>query len=190
MCRSVAARDACVKPDPRSGHPSPLGNSERSSHEVTLDEAAGGRRSRLVRHGYHDRWRHEQSTQPGVHNGVITACVEPLTKGNRATSGDLNFLACLKGALKISWNIQGRGTGAVRRVPKGQQVRQVPKAHLRRRRSGGRRARRPARPTRPARPAGSSPRHWSTVLPLSICRTAAQLRRSVRVLHRARVAGR
>jgi hypothetical protein len=44
---------------------------------------------------------------PGIHNGVITACVEPPTKGNKATSGDLNFLACLKGARKISWNITG-----------------------------------------------------------------------------------
>ncbi len=44
---------------------------------------------------------------PGVHNGVITACVEPPTKGNKATSGDLNFLACLKGAKKISWSITG-----------------------------------------------------------------------------------
>ena len=45
--------------------------------------------------------------KPGVHNGVITACVEPLTKGNRYTSGDLNFLVCLKGAKRISWNIKG-----------------------------------------------------------------------------------
>jgi hypothetical protein len=44
---------------------------------------------------------------PGVHNGVITACVEPPVKGNRATSGDLNVLVCLKGARKISWNIRG-----------------------------------------------------------------------------------
>src|SRR3954447_22015409 len=48
------------------------------------------------------------STQiPGVHNGVITACVEPPTKGNRATSGDLNFFRCAKGARKLSWNIRG-----------------------------------------------------------------------------------
>ena len=31
---------------------------------------------------------------PGVHNGVVTACVEPVTKGNKATSGDLNMLHC------------------------------------------------------------------------------------------------
>src|SRR6478752_3041589 len=46
----------------------------------------------------------------GVHNGVVTACIEPPTKGNRATSGDLNMsrLACaIKGARKISWNIRG-----------------------------------------------------------------------------------
>ena len=45
--------------------------------------------------------------RPGVHNGVVTACFEPPTKGNRATSGDLNVLVCLKGARKISWNIRG-----------------------------------------------------------------------------------
>ena len=45
--------------------------------------------------------------RPGIHNGVITACVEPATKGNRATSGDLNFLICLKGARQVSWNIRG-----------------------------------------------------------------------------------
>ena len=70
------------------------------------------------------------SQQPGVHNGVITACVEPPTKGNRATSGDLNFLVCLKGARKISWNIRGpRGPAgpAGRRAPKGQQVHRAPK---------------------------------------------------------------
>jgi hypothetical protein len=43
----------------------------------------------------------------GVRNGVITACVEPATKGNRATSGDLNLLVCVKGARRISWNIRG-----------------------------------------------------------------------------------
>ena len=43
----------------------------------------------------------------GVHNGVVTACVEPPTKGNRATSGDLNLLICVKGARRISWNIRG-----------------------------------------------------------------------------------
>ena len=43
---------------------------------------------------------------PGVHNGVITACVEPQTKGNPATSGDLNLVRC-KGAKKLSWNIKG-----------------------------------------------------------------------------------
>ena len=37
------------------------------------------------------------SLRPGVHNGVITVCVEPPTKGNAATSGDLNLLHCLKG---------------------------------------------------------------------------------------------
>ena len=77
----------------------------------------------------------------GVHNGVITACVEPPTKGNRATSGDLNFLICLKGARQISWNIRGpRGLpGAVGKAgPQGTPgangsqvplVRQDPQAH-------------------------------------------------------------
>ena len=43
---------------------------------------------------------------PGIHNGVITACVEPHTPGNPATSGDLNMLHC-KGATRLSWNIRG-----------------------------------------------------------------------------------
>jgi hypothetical protein len=56
--------------------------------------------------------RASNTATPGIHNGVITACVEPPTKGNAATSGDLNFLACLKGATKVSWNIRGpRGPG-------------------------------------------------------------------------------
>ena len=42
----------------------------------------------------------------GVHNGVITACVEANTPGNPATSGDLNMVRC-KGAKKLSWNIKG-----------------------------------------------------------------------------------
>jgi hypothetical protein len=55
------------------------------------------------------------AAKPGIHNGVITVCVEPLTKGNRYTSGDLNVLACLKGAKKISWNIRGpRGPAGAR----------------------------------------------------------------------------
>src|SRR4051794_34804690 len=45
--------------------------------------------------------------QAGVHNGVITVCIEPPTKGNRSTSGDLNLLVCLKGARRISWNVRG-----------------------------------------------------------------------------------
>src|SRR4051794_30903036 len=43
----------------------------------------------------------------GVHNGVITVCIEPPTKGNRSTSGDLNLLVCAKGARRISWNVRG-----------------------------------------------------------------------------------
>src|SRR3954452_20701328 len=43
----------------------------------------------------------------GVRNGVVTACVEPPTRGNRATSGDLNMIVCVKGARRISWNIRG-----------------------------------------------------------------------------------
>src|SRR5262245_50768099 len=48
------------------------------------------------------------STQtPGVHNGVITVCIEPATKGNKATSGDLNLLVCASGARRLSWNVRG-----------------------------------------------------------------------------------
>src|SRR5579862_3055845 len=46
-------------------------------------------------------------TKPGVHNGVITACIEPVTQGNAATSGDLNMFHCAKGAKTLSWNIRG-----------------------------------------------------------------------------------
>ncbi len=71
--------------------------------------------------------------RPGIHNGVITTCVEPPTKGNRTTSGDLNFLVCLKGARKVSWNIRGpRGPAGqqarqVRGAPKAPQARKAPK---------------------------------------------------------------
>src|SRR3954469_23420842 len=58
---------------------------------------------------------------PGVHNGVITTCVEPATKGNKATSGDLNFLVCLKGAKRLSWNIRGpRGPAGAAGTPGAQ----------------------------------------------------------------------
>jgi hypothetical protein len=43
--------------------------------------------------------------KPGVHNGVITVCIEPPTKGNPATSGDLNIIHC--GRRMLSWNIRG-----------------------------------------------------------------------------------
>jgi hypothetical protein len=46
-------------------------------------------------------------TKPGVHNGVITACIEPVTQGNAATSGDLNMFHCAKGAKQLSWSIKG-----------------------------------------------------------------------------------
>jgi len=49
----------------------------------------------------------DSTVKPGVHNGIVTACVEPATKGNRATSGDLNVVVCLKRARQISWNIRG-----------------------------------------------------------------------------------
>ena len=50
----------------------------------------------------------DSTLRPGVKNGVITACVEPLTKGQRFTSGDLNFIRCAGGAKQVSWNIRGR----------------------------------------------------------------------------------
>src|SRR5262249_59725252 len=43
----------------------------------------------------------------GVHNGVITVCIEPPTKGNRATSGGLNLFVCAKGAGGGSWDVRG-----------------------------------------------------------------------------------
>ncbi len=44
---------------------------------------------------------------PGVRDGVITACIEPVTQGNEATSGDLNMFHCAKGAKRLSWSITG-----------------------------------------------------------------------------------
>ena len=75
--------------------------------------------------------------RPGIHNGVITTCVEPATKGNRTTSGDLNFLVCLKGARKVSWNIRG---------PRGLSGPEGP--------TGARGAQGPAGPQGPQGPAG------------------------------------
>jgi hypothetical protein len=96
------------------------------------------------------------SQQPGVHNGVITACVEPPTKGNLATSGDLNFLVCLKGARKISWNIRGpRGPAGKAGAqgaqgPAGPQGAQGPPGTG----GGGQGPQGPAGPPGPAGPAG------------------------------------
>ena len=91
--------------------------------EVTIDEAACCRGRGLVRGGNRCRRSRHTTHRPGIHNGVITACVEPPTKGNRATSGDLNFLVCLKGARKVSWNVRGpRGL----RGPTGAQGAQGP----------------------------------------------------------------
>ena len=78
--------------------------------------------------------------RPGIHNGVITTCVEPPTKGNRTTSGDLNFLVCLKGARKVSWNIRG---------PRGPAGPAGP--------AGARGAQGPAGPQGPPGPAGGPP---------------------------------
>ena len=78
--------------------------------------------------------------RPGIHNGVITTCVEPPTRGNRTTSGDLNFLVCLKGARKVSWNIRGpRGPAG----PAGARGAQGPAG--------------PQGPQGPAGPAGGAP---------------------------------
>ena len=58
--------------------------------------------------GRRDCYSQRHDALPGrVHNGVITACVEPPTKGNKATSGDLNFLVCLKGARESLLEHQG-----------------------------------------------------------------------------------
>ena len=57
--------------------------------EVAIDQAAGGRIV-LFFAVVAAIAGASNTARPGVHNGVITACVEPPTKGNRATSGDLN----------------------------------------------------------------------------------------------------
>jgi hypothetical protein len=45
--------------------------------------------------------------KPGVHNGVITACVEPVTKATQPSQVTLNMLQCAKGAKRLSWHISG-----------------------------------------------------------------------------------
>jgi hypothetical protein len=45
----------------------------------------------------------------GIHNGVITACVEPTVKGDPATSGDMKLNDCRKGYRKFSWYVRGAG---------------------------------------------------------------------------------
>ena len=57
------------------------------------------------------------SVKPGVHNGVITVCIEPPTKGNKATSGDLNVIHC--SFKKLSWNIPS--AAPAQQAPKGRQ---------------------------------------------------------------------
>ena len=101
---------------PRSGSSVPGRDREGARNgEVTINEAAGGRWRGLVRHGCHDRWsrRHPSARRPQWrHHG----CVEPPTKGNRATSGDLNVLVCLKGAEEDLVEHPGaEGTGRSRR---------------------------------------------------------------------------
>jgi hypothetical protein len=60
----------------------------------------------------------ESTVTLGVHNGVITGCVEPIVKHNPATSGDLKLNNCHKGFTKISWNIRGRtGPAGARGAP-------------------------------------------------------------------------
>ena len=92
--------------------------------EVTIDEAAGGRCRGLVRHGYRDRGA-GNTTQTGRPQWGHTACVEPPTKGNRATSGDLNFLVCLKGARRSRGTSGGRGEPEGLPGPAGAQGRQA-----------------------------------------------------------------
>ena len=108
--------------------------------------------------------------QPGVRNGVITACIEPPTKGNRATSGDLNVLVCLKGARRISWNIRGpRGLAG----PKGAQGPAGP--------AGAQGAQGPAGPAGPAGGQGGSPRASRSRWPGRSGRPARSKRRGVGV---------
>jgi len=52
-------------------------------------------------------WARGEASPPGIHNGVITVCVEKPQKSNLKTSGDLNFLHCFSGERRVSWNIRG-----------------------------------------------------------------------------------
>ena len=100
--------------------------------------------------------------RPGVHNGIITACVEPATKGNRATSGDLNLLVCLKGAKKIvehQKRAARTGGPAGAQGAQGRQARRVRRA-IEDRRCRGTGACRPARTCRAARSSGATRGGW------------------------------
>ena len=54
--------------------------------------------------------------KPGIRNGVITVCVEPLTKGNRQTSGDLNFI---RSAIRVRGGSRGTSRGRPARTGRG-----------------------------------------------------------------------
>ena len=104
---------------------------------------------------------------PGVHNGVVTACVEPNTPGNQATSGDLKLADCPKGAKKITWELKGP-TGQT--GPAGSQGGQGPAG-----------AQGPAGPAGaagaagPAGPAGAPPARLGRLAPLARLARLARL---------------
>ena len=95
--------------DPRSGSSAPGANHGEVRHGgVTIHQAAGGCWRGRVRHGCHDRWSTQHPSASRSPQRRYHGVCEPPTKGNRATSGDLNVLVCLNGARRISWNIRGR----------------------------------------------------------------------------------
>jgi hypothetical protein len=52
-------------------------------------------------------WASGTARPPGIHNGVITVCIEKLQIKNVKTSGDLNVLHCRSGERRLSWSIRG-----------------------------------------------------------------------------------
>jgi hypothetical protein len=103
------------------------------------------------------------TARPGVHNGVITACIEPFNKANRVTSGDLKLFACPKGARTISWNIRGprgrAGSAGTQGAqgPAGPQGAQGPAGPAGGQGGGSQGPAGPAGPPGPAGPAGGPP---------------------------------
>ena len=90
---------------------------------------------------------------PGIHNGVITACIEPPTKGNKATSGDINM-----SRINCAREAPGRSPG----TSGGQQARRVRRAAQAQQAQQAQQVRQASRTARSAGPPGQSATRRST----------------------------